>query len=70
MIAPLKTLKSARSLSAILESTSLLWRRRVTRRVTLDAGALLALDLDDRRVVALLARARETSARMTIPPTA
>jgi len=30
--------------------------------VTLDAGGLLALDRDDRRVVVLLARARETGA--------
>jgi predicted nucleic acid-binding protein len=42
----------------------------VTRGVTLDAGALIALDRDDRRVVALLARAQETSARVTIPATA
>jgi predicted nucleic acid-binding protein len=39
----------------------------MTRGVTLDAGALIALDRDDRRVVALLARALETSARVTIP---
>jgi predicted nucleic acid-binding protein len=38
--------------------------------VTLDAGALIALDRDDRRIVALLARAQETSARVTIPATA
>lgn len=42
----------------------------MTRGVTLDAGALIALDRDDRRVVALLARAHETSARVTIPATA
>jgi hypothetical protein len=42
----------------------------MTRGVTLDAGALIALDRDDRRVVALLARALETSARVTIPATA
>ena len=35
--------------------------------VTLDAGGLIALDRDDRRVVVLLARARETSARVTVP---
>jgi hypothetical protein len=35
--------------------------------VTLDAGALIALDRDDRRVVVLLARARETGAQMTVP---
>ena len=38
--------------------------------VTLDAGALIALDRNDRRVIALLARADETSARITIPATA
>lgn len=42
----------------------------MTRGVTLDAGALIALDRNDRRVVALLARAQETSARVTIPATA
>lgn len=42
----------------------------MTRGVTLDAGALIALDRDDRRVVALLARAQETSARVTVPATA
>jgi hypothetical protein len=38
--------------------------------VTLDAGALIAVDRNDRRVVVLLARARETGARVTIPATA
>jgi predicted nucleic acid-binding protein len=38
--------------------------------VTLDAGALIALDSNDRRVVVLLARARETGARITVPATA
>ena len=42
----------------------------MTRGVTLDAGALIGLDRDDRRVIALLARAQETSARVTIPATA
>lgn len=42
----------------------------MTRGVTLDAGALIALDRDDRRIIALLARAQETSARVTIPATA
>lgn len=37
---------------------------------TLDAGALIALDRNDRRVVVLLARARETGARITVPATA
>jgi hypothetical protein len=35
--------------------------------VTLDAGGLIALDRDDRRIVVLLARARETGARVTVP---
>jgi predicted nucleic acid-binding protein len=38
--------------------------------VTLDAGGLIALDRHDRRVLALLARAHETGARVTIPATA
>jgi hypothetical protein len=38
--------------------------------VTFDAGPLIALDRDDRRVVVLLARARETSTRITIPASA
>jgi hypothetical protein len=35
--------------------------------VTLDAGGLIALDSGDRRMVVLLARARETGARVTVP---
>ncbi|MGB6577760.1 MAG: hypothetical protein WBF34_07555 [Streptosporangiaceae bacterium] len=35
--------------------------------MTLDAGGLIALDRDDRRMVVLLARARETGARVTVP---
>jgi predicted nucleic acid-binding protein len=38
--------------------------------VTLDAGALIALDRDDRRVLVLLARAKELAARVTVPATA
>ncbi len=38
--------------------------------VTLDAGALIALDRSDRRVIALLARANEIAARVTVPATA
>jgi len=38
--------------------------------VTLDAGGLIALDRDDRPVVVLLARARETGARVTVPASA
>jgi hypothetical protein len=40
-----------------------------TPGVTLDAGGLIALDRNDRRVVVLLARARETGARATVPAT-
>jgi hypothetical protein len=40
------------------------------RGVTLDAGGLIALDRDDRRVVVLLARARETGAQVTVPASA
>jgi hypothetical protein len=35
--------------------------------VTLDAGGLIALDRDDRRMVVLLARATQTGARVTVP---
>jgi len=38
--------------------------------LTLDAGGLMALDRDDRRVLALLARAAERGMRVTIPATA
>jgi predicted nucleic acid-binding protein len=38
--------------------------------VTLDAGALIALDRDDRRVIVLLARAKDSGLRVTIPATA
>jgi predicted nucleic acid-binding protein len=38
--------------------------------LTLDSGALIALDRNDRRVIALLARAREIGARITLPATA
>jgi hypothetical protein len=38
--------------------------------VTLDAGALIAVDRNDRRVIVLLARARETGAIITVPATA
>lgn len=37
--------------------------------LTLDAGALIALDRDDRKVIALLARATEVGARVTVPAT-
>jgi len=38
--------------------------------LTLDAGALIALDRQDRRILVLLARARETGATVTVPATA
>jgi len=38
--------------------------------VTLDAGGLIALDRGDRRMLVLLARARETGATVTVPATA
>lgn len=38
--------------------------------ITLDAGGLIALDRNDRRVLAILARAVESGKRITIPATA
>jgi hypothetical protein len=38
--------------------------------VTLDAGGLIALDRNDRRVLVLLARAAALGARVTVPATA
>jgi predicted kinase len=38
--------------------------------ITFDAGGLIALDRNDRRVIALVARALESGARITIPATA
>ena len=38
--------------------------------VTMDAGGLIALNRNDRRVLVLLARTRESGARVTIPATA
>jgi hypothetical protein len=38
--------------------------------ITFDAGGLIALDRNDRRVIALLARATERGMRITIPATA
>jgi hypothetical protein len=38
--------------------------------VTLDAGGLIALDRNDRRIVVLLARAAQTSAPITVPASA
>jgi hypothetical protein len=42
----------------------------VTAGVTLDAGALIALDRGDRRILVLTSRARQTGAQLTIPATA
>ena len=38
--------------------------------VTFDAGGLIALDRNDRRILALIARAAERGMRITIPATA
>ena len=38
--------------------------------IAFDAGGLIALDRDDRRVIALLTRAAERGMRVTIPATA
>jgi hypothetical protein len=38
--------------------------------ITMDAGGLIAVDRGDRRVLVLLARARETGAIVTVPATA
>lgn len=38
--------------------------------ITLDAGGLIALDRNDRRLVVLLARAMERGLRVTVPATA
>jgi hypothetical protein len=38
--------------------------------VTFDAGGLIALDRNDRRVLVLLARAEELGSRVTVPATA
>ncbi len=40
------------------------------RGVTFDAGGLIALDRHDRRIIALLARAAETNAEITVPASA
>lgn len=42
----------------------------MTAGVTFDAGGLIAVDRNDRRVMVLLARARETAASITVPATA
>ena len=50
------------------EATS--WLGRLMSGITLDAGGLIAVDRDDRRVVVLLARAAETRRRVTVPASA
>lgn len=42
----------------------------MTAGITLDAGGLIALDRDHRRIIVLLARAAETNGRVTVPATA
>jgi hypothetical protein len=42
----------------------------VSGGITFDAGALIAIDRNDRRILALLARAKERKMRVTIPATA
>jgi predicted nucleic acid-binding protein len=42
----------------------------VTPGITFDAGGLIALDRNDRRVIVLAARAAEAGARITVPATA
>jgi len=42
----------------------------VSNGITLDAGGLIALERNDRRVVALLARAQELGADVIVPATA
>jgi hypothetical protein len=43
---------------------------RIVAGITLDAGGLIAVDRNDRRVLVLLARARETGSRVTVPASA
>jgi hypothetical protein len=38
--------------------------------ITMDAGGLIGVDRNDRRVLVLLARARETGSRVTVPASA
>ena len=38
--------------------------------ITMDAGGLIAVDRNDRRIVVLLARARETGSHVTVPASA
>lgn len=43
---------------------------RLMAGITLDAGGLIALDRNDRRILALLVRAADTNSRVTIPTSA
>ena len=43
---------------------------RVVAGITMDTGGLIAVDRNDRRIVVLLARARETGSRITVPASA
>lgn len=45
-------------------------REGCVKGITFDAGGLVALDRDDRRVLTLVARAAERGLRITIPATA
>ena len=38
--------------------------------ITMDAGGLIGVDRNDRRIVVLLARARDTGSRVTVPASA
>lgn len=58
--------------ASLSSATGQRFRKREGRvsGITFDAGGLIALDRNDRRVFALLARAMERSMRITIPATA
>ena len=43
---------------------------RVVAGITMDTGGLIAVDRNDRRIVVLLAHARETGSRITVPASA
>ena len=57
---------------SLSEATERKLRKRegCVRGITFDAGGLIALDRNDRRVLTLLARAAERGMRITIPATA
>jgi len=65
--------KGARVADALLSAEDRSELQKKGRRVsgvTFDAGGLIALDRNDRRVLALVARATELGMRITIPATA